>query len=154
MSNVVLLGVRCEIARPAGSGALPSAADPTRFGWSPLAREAVKPWVLRPDDPEPALAFALTEFVELDDGRRVTVRADRGFGVSGGSADPWHGVTEAHLVRDVYTTLLMEDDDPRPPREWLVVRLRELRIDAELAALEETPYLVEFERQILERLDA
>jgi hypothetical protein len=43
-------------------------------------------------------------------------------------------------------------DDRRPLRGRLVECLRRLGIEVELAALEGVPYLVEFERRILERL--
>lgn len=152
MAHVVLLGVSCDLHDPPRPEDYPP-AEPGYVGWSALTREAIEEELAsgRYDDPAQA-SFDLTEFAELDDGSRVTVREDRGFGGRASDGDYWRWETRESLTSNVLATLLPEDDDPRPPRQWLIERLIELGIPVEPTSVEEAPYRVEFSARVLELL--
>lgn len=142
--NVVAFGAVCELAADwtTGFGCPQSEATP------PRAR----------------LAFRLVEFAELDDGRRLELRADRGWtsqqrvahgpvdgtdergsgppNASFDVSDPWHFSTRQSLTTDVLACV--DPDDDESWRRWLVVRLAELGVNVDVAAIRSVPYRVEF----------
>lgn len=76
------------------------------------------------EDFKQGLSFDVHEFADLADGRRLTLRDDRGFTTSiGGPApsDQWRHLTLGHLERDVLTTVLPDDDDTQEQHPWGVL---------------------------------
>ncbi len=130
-----------------------------------------------PDGPKPmTLHFSLTEFADLSDGQRVTLRDDRGFSGSlhavnwdpdtgevidaswhRGSrleslvSDPWRFETREGLTRRVIAAL--DPDDDQEWFEWVVGRLDSLGIEIDPASVEAAPYRVEFGTRVLEELE-
>jgi len=153
MLSVVLLRALCEINDPPRFVDPPASVFP-RSGWSLMTREEVLEQRASQERESPGrtFSFRITEFAELNDGRRVTVREDRGFSGKTSSGDPWQWFTRASLTQDVLGVTAPEDDDLRPEREWVIDRLRELDIVVDPASVEEAPYRVEFENRVLERL--
>lgn len=178
MLNVVALGAVCEVRAddssayadqpvpeiPAGEGRfMPHHPD------LPIRESA--------DRPEPmTLHFSLTEFADLSDGRRVTIRDDRGFSGSlhavnwdpdtgevkeaswhPGSrleslvSDPWRFETRKSLTRDVIAAL--DPDDDQEWYEWVVERLGSFGIEVDPASVEAATYRVEFGSRVLEELE-
>jgi hypothetical protein len=85
--------------------------------------------------------FSVSEFVTLEDGRRVILHEDRGFTMalrSTGRSDPGdlreHETLES-LTRDVLNTVLPDDDKPAEdhPYSWLadLARARGLNVSAD-----------------------
>ena len=115
--------------------------------------------------PRARLSFRLVEFAELDDGRRLELRADRGmnhgepriaYGPVDGTderspgppripfdlSDPWQFVTRQSLTAEVLA--YVDPDDEESWWRWLVDRLAELGVDVDMAAVRSVPYRVEF----------
>lgn len=97
-------------------------------------------------------SFSVSEFVALEDGRRVTLHEDRGFTVglrSTGNSDPGdlreHETLES-LTRDVLNVVLPDDEEPAEghPYSWLadLARARGLKVTAD--ELRSLPYEVTF----------
>ena len=81
--------------------------------------------------------FSVSEFVTLEDGRRVILHADRGFTIgwrSSGRSGSAHETRES-ITRDVLTTVLPDDDEcgEDHPWSWLadLARARGLNVTAE-----------------------
>jgi hypothetical protein len=112
---------------------------------------------LLPPGPDPRdQAFAVSEFVTLEDGRRVLLHEDRGFtmGVrSTGEAKPpdvhW-SLTLEQLTKDVLTVVLPDDDgDPEPhPWAWLAELARSRGVDVSADELRALPYDVVFSDEL------
>ncbi|HKY49807.1 MAG TPA: hypothetical protein VJP45_00975 [Candidatus Limnocylindria bacterium] len=95
---------------------------------------------LRPDDQRDQ-SFSVSEFVALEDGRRVTLHEDRGFTiglrstVEPGPLDVRRGLTLESLTEDVLNTVLPDDDVPTEdhPWSWLadLARARGLNVSAD-----------------------
>jgi len=109
---------------------------------------------LRPprSDPARSQSFSVSEFVALEDGRRVILHDDRGFTLglrSTGKSDPGdlrqHETLES-LTRSVLNTVLPDDDEPAEdhPYSWLadLARARGLNVTAD--DLRSLPYEVIF----------
>lgn len=109
---------------------------------------------LRPprSDQAGSQSFSVSEFVALEDGRRVILHEDRGFTVglrSTGKSDPGdlreHETLES-LTRDVLNTVLPDDEEPAEdhPYSWLadLARARGLNVTAD--DLRSLPYEVIF----------
>jgi hypothetical protein len=105
----------------------------------------------RPDDAR-SQSFPVSEFVTLEDGRRVILDEDRSFTVglrSTGKSDPGdlreHETLEG-LTRDVLNVVLPDDDEPAEdhPYSWLadLARARGLNVSAD--DLRGLPYEVTF----------
>lgn len=114
--------------------------------------------------PRAKLAFRLVEFAELDDGRRLQLRADRGwtsaqriaYGAVDGLgeqghgprsapfdvSDPWRFSTRQSLITDVLACV--DPDDDESWWRWLVNRLTELGVEVGVAEARSVPYRVEF----------
>ena len=96
--------------------------------------------------------FSVSEFVTLEDGRRVILHEDRGFTTalrSTGRSDPGElreHTTIEHLTRDVLNVVLPDDDAPAEdhPYSWLadLARARGLSVTAD--DLRGLPYEVTF----------
>jgi hypothetical protein len=105
----------------------------------------------RPDDAR-AGSFSVSEFVTLEDGRRVILHEDRGFTIalrSTGRTDPGElreHMTIESLTRDVLNVVLPDDDMPAEahPWSWLadLARARGLNVSAD--DLRSLPYEVTF----------
>jgi hypothetical protein len=85
-------------------------------------------------------SFAVSEFVMLEDGRRVILHEDRGFTIGippreSGSADIRDHETSDSITHDVLIAVLPDDDDPGEdhPWPWLadLARARGLDVTAE-----------------------
>ena len=110
---------------------------------------------LRPLRAEPrSQGFTVSEFVTMDDGRRVLLH-DGGRGLAAGGVrttggwrapDVRWGLTLEGLTRDVLTVVLPDDDDdPEPhPWAWLSDLARARGLDVTAADLREMPYDVVF----------
>ena len=86
------------------------------------------PWYARPRRRTKRISLRFTEFADLSDGERVTVRSDRGFGWrwKRKRLGPWHGVTRESLAHSVSDYIVqVEADRPCSP-EWVVERLQRL----------------------------
>jgi cytochrome oxidase assembly protein ShyY1 len=105
----------------------------------------------RPDDAR-AESFSVSEFVTLQDGRRVILHEDRGFTTalrSTGRTDPGelreHTTIES-LTRDVLNVVLPDDDVPAESHPWAwladLARARGLNVSAD--DLRSLPYEVTF----------
>lgn len=98
---------------------------------------------LRPQrlDEAHSQSFSVSEFVTLDDGRRVILHEDRGFTIGWrssselGSGDIRGYVTPESITRDVLNTVLPDDDECAEdhPWSWLadLARARGLNVTAE-----------------------
>lgn len=98
------------------------------------------------------------EFADLGDGRRVTVRSDRGLGWSWNhQRGPWYGRTREGFMREVrdYFEAEAEDCCPVSP-EWVVERLQRLygvEVDPEsVEAALRLPLGIEFGPRLREQL--
>ena len=152
MARVVLLGVVCDLSDPPRPEDYPP-RDPDHVGWSPITRELVEQELAsgRYDDPAQQW-FNLSEFAELDDGRRLTIREDRGFGGRSSDGDYWRHVTRARLTFETLSAVGPDEGDQHPPHEWIVERLRDLGCPVDPASVETAPYRVDFTDRVLERL--
>jgi hypothetical protein len=114
------------------------------------------------EDFKRGVSFAVHEFAELADGRRLTLHTDRGFTgftmASNGPApsDQWRSLTLEELERDVRTTVLPDDDDTgdEHPWEWLAGLLHARGVQVTAEELRLLPYGVEFSERLRERLEA
>ncbi len=102
-------------------------------------------------DQEHTHSFDVSEFVLLDDGRRVTLHRDRGFTIGGvrtigvpGRQDPRAFLRAEDLVADVLTTVLPDDDEcaEAHPWEWLAGLARARGLDVTADDLRALPYEV------------
>ena len=94
----------------------------------------------RPDEAR-SQSFSVTEFVTLQDGRRVILHEDRGVTIalrSTGRSDPGdlrEHMTLESLTRDVLNVVLPDDDEPAEdhPWSWLadLARARGLNVTAD-----------------------
>ena len=98
------------------------------------------------------------EFADLSDGRRVTVRSDRGWSWScNHSLGAWYGQTRTSFTRQVrdYFEAEAEECCPITP-EWVVERLQRLHgveiVPASVDAALQLPLQVEFGPRLLEQL--
>jgi hypothetical protein len=109
----------------------------------------------RPDDARDK-SFTVSEFVTLEDGRRVVLHDDRGFTTglrSTGTTDPGplrEHVTLDSLARDVLSVVLPDEDVPAEdhPYAWLadLARARGLNVSAD--DLRGLPYDVIFTDEV------
>lgn len=178
MLSVVALGAVCEV-REDDSSAYADQPVPEipAVGGRFMPYHPDLPIRETPDGPTPmTLHFRLTEFADLSDGRRVTIRDDRGFSGSlhavnwdpdtgevkdaswhpGSSleslvSDPWRFETRESLTRSVIAAL--DPDDDQEWYEWVVERLGSLGIEVDPASVEAAPYRVEFGSRVLEELE-
>lgn len=123
--------------------------------------------------------FSLNEFADLSDGRRVTLRDNRGFSSASSvvrfvdetdhvpetscdrgsctessigisSSDPWRHTTQASLTQSVLAAV--QPDDDLYWFEWVVERLRSFGIEIDPASVRAAPYRVEFGSRVLQKL--
>ena len=114
------------------------------------------------------LQFTLEEFVDLSDGRRITLRTDRGFGIGplrvvdsmgkihevllGKHLDMiWRFLTRNQLTQDVLTAV--EPDDESNWLNWMVDQLRSLGVEVNESSVLAAPYRVEFGPLVLSKLE-
>ncbi len=109
----------------------------------------------------PELAFRVTEFADLADGRRLVLRADRGFTsrLRGPGADEpgaaWRHETVAGLAADVLATVLPDDAEETGedhPWEELAGLLRDRGVAVSAGELRRAPYAVELSDRVRARL--
>lgn len=107
------------------------------------------------------VSFTVSEFAVLDDGRRITLHADRGWtswARSTGAAepiDPWTFLTREHLEQDVLNVVLPDDAETTGQSHewaWLCELLQRHGIEATVDELKAIPYAVEISDDILSRL--
>jgi hypothetical protein len=93
----------------------------------------------RTPDKARSQSFSVSEFVTLEDGRRVILHEDRGFTIGLGSsretADLRRGETLESLTRNVLSVVLPDNDDAAEahPYSWLadLARARGLNVSAD-----------------------
>ena len=108
------------------------------------------------------VSFAVHEFAELADGRRLTLHEERGFtsGVTLATSGPapsdqWRGLTLEELEQGVRTTVLPDDDDTQDehPWEWLAGLLHDVHgVEATVEELRLLPYDVVFSERLRARV--
>lgn len=175
MLSVVLLGAVCE----ANDRSEPSTDHLTRVGRRPRDERPSqhRPGQVRSNRDKtrkagPAtLSVSLVEFAQLSNGKRVTLRDDRGFSsvnhvacripwlrrlllllpvVKAYVSDPWRFETRASLTRGVLAAV--EPDDAELWFDWVVERLHALGVEVNPASVRAAPYRVEFDSSVLQRL--
>lgn len=99
-------------------------------------------------------SFRVSEFVLLDNGERVILHDDRGYGGKCSSGDIWAHETVETITRDVLTTVLPDDDDTddEHPWEWLAELARDRGIVVTADDLRQIPYQVVLTERVLQRL--
>jgi hypothetical protein len=117
------------------------------------------------------LSFSVSEFAVLDDGRRLTLHAERGWTqcphrvVPPGeplpdewdaALDPWSFVTRESVVQDTLNVVLPDDDDDPDdhPHEWLAGLLVARGVTASPEVLRTLPYTVDLSSRLEDRLAA
>jgi hypothetical protein len=105
------------------------------------------------------VSFTVEEFAVLDDGRRLTLHAERGWTTWGRAAgvatllDPWAVLTAERIRQDVLNVVLPDEDDGEAhPWEWLRGLLAQHDVEATVEELKEAPYTVELSDRVRERL--
>jgi hypothetical protein len=109
-------------------------------------------------------SFNVSEWIELADGRRITLHNERGFsgqvfsyGVTGLplQIDQWEHLTLEHLEASVLTTVLPDDAEVTGadhPWEWLAELAQRNGVEVTAADLRSVPYVVEFSDAVRDRL--
>lgn len=101
-------------------------------------------------DDAPSQSFSVSEFVRLDDGRRVILHSDRGFTIGwtsapeSGSESLRRHETPDSITHDVLNTVLPDDDDSGEdhPWPWLAELARARGLNATAADLRSLTYEV------------
>lgn len=96
----------------------------------------------------------MSEWIELADGRRITLHDERGFTTSAFGPE-WQHETPARLVASVLTTVLPDDAEASGedhPWDWLAELARQKGIGVTTAELRLVPYVVELGPRVLARL--
>jgi hypothetical protein len=99
--------------------------------------------------------FRVSEFALLDNGERVILHDERGYGARiSWDDDIWAHETVETITRNVLTTVLPDDDatDEEHPWEWLAELARARGIDVTADDLREVPYDVVLTERVLRRL--
>ncbi len=98
--------------------------------------------------------FRVSEFALLDNGERVILRDERGYGGRSSSGDIWAHETVETITRDVLTTVLPDDYDidEEHPWEWLAELAQAQGIDVTADDLRQLPYEVVLTERVLQRL--
>lgn len=96
-----------------------------------------------------AQSFHVSEFLLMDDGRRVTLHRERGLTLSGartvgvpGSTAPRVGLTPENLIAQVLNVVLPDDGDEPHPWEWLAGLAGTRGLEATADDLRGLPYEV------------
>ena len=155
MVEVVALGAVVELADPVDRGAAVDKPDATMqprdyyYGLVTTEMEvAEQARMTRTGWPR----LDAVEFADLGDGRRVVLRADRGWGY-------WPPNTPASRWRIAYgreiarmAILILDPDDHDDWERWVVEQLRSAGVDADPASVHAAPYQVEFGTRIQHEL--
>ena len=107
---------------------------------------------LRPQRSEEARSqsFSVSEFVTLEDGRRVILHEDRGFTIDWRSSSESHESPES-MTRNVLNVVLPDDDDESAdehPWSWLADLARARGLDVAAEDLRALPYEVIFTNEV------
>lgn len=102
------------------------------------------------------MSFSVSEFVTVEDGRRVILHEDRGFtfgpvtSVRWGPLDIRGDETLESLTRDVLNVVLPDDDEPAEdhPYSWLADLARARGLDVTADDLRTLPYEVIFSDKV------
>jgi hypothetical protein len=99
-------------------------------------------------------SFRVSEFVLLDNGERVILHDERGYGGKASSGDIWAHETVETITRNVLNTVLPDDDDTddEHPWEWLAGLARDRGIVVTADELRQIPYEVVLTERVLRRL--
>ena len=118
---------------------------------------------LRPEQADPRdQSFSVSEFVTLEDGRRVLLHEDRGFTIGVRSTGEWKprdarwALTLEGLTSDVLLVVIPDDDDDTEPHpwSWLADLARSRGLDVTADDLRELPYDVVFTDKLRQWLAA
>jgi hypothetical protein len=93
----------------------------------------------------------VSEFVTLDDGRRVILHEARGFTIGCGSGDGWEHLTMEDMTRSVLTTVLPDEGAEEHPWSWLADLARARGLDVTAEDLRGLPYEVVFADAVREQ---
>jgi len=109
----------------------------------------------RTPDKARSQSFSVSEFVTLEDGRRVILHEDRGFTIGLGSsretaADLRRGLTLEVLTRQALNVVLPDDDVPAEahPYSWLADLARSRGLNVTADDLRSLPYEVTFTDEV------
>jgi hypothetical protein len=91
-------------------------------------------------------SFSVSEFVALEDDRRVILHEARGFTIGWRSDDSWGNETLENMTRSVLTVMLPDDDEggEEHPWSWLANLARARGLDVTAEDLRGLPYEVVF----------
>jgi hypothetical protein len=98
-------------------------------------------------------SFSVSEFVTLEDGRRVILHEARGFTIGWSTGDSWGNETLENMTRSVLTVVLPDDDEcgEDHPWSWLADLARARGLDVTAEDLRGLPYEVVFTDTVREQ---
>jgi hypothetical protein len=98
----------------------------------------------------------VSEFIQLDDGERIILHAERGFSGQSSTHDIWARQSVDTITRGVLTTVLPDggDSDDEHPWEWLAELSCARGVAVTSDELRQVPYTVELSERVLQRLSA
>jgi hypothetical protein len=97
--------------------------------------------------------FDICEFALLDNGERVILHAERGYGGRASSGSIWAHETVEAITRTVLNVVLPDPEDGEEhPWEWLAVLARAQGIDVTADQLRHVPYEVVLTDRVLRQL--
>jgi hypothetical protein len=101
-------------------------------------------------------SFSVSEFALTDDGRRVTLHEERGWGGRlSTDEDIWNYTTEDEVKETTFAVVRFADDGPDDhPWEWLVELCHAQGIDVTVEELQAVPYEVVLSDRVIERLSS
>ena len=101
-------------------------------------------------------SFVVSEFVQLDNGERIILHAERGFSGHSSTHDIWAYQSVDTITRDVLNTVLPDGDesDDEHPWEWLAELSAAHGLNVTPDELRQVPYSVELTERLLRRLPA
>ena len=99
-------------------------------------------------------SFSVSEFVTLEDGRRVILHEDRGFTIGWSSSGASGHETLESMTQDVLNVVLPDDDEcaEEHPWSWLADLARARGLDVTAEDLRGLPYEVIFTDEVRRRL--
>ena len=155
MVEVVALGAVVELADPVGSGAAVEELDfgmqPRDGGYGPVSSKMLLARRSRMTKEGRPHLYAV-EFADLGDGRRIVLRADRGWlhWPPNTPASRWRISNGREIAK--MAILILDPDDNDDWERWVVEQLRSAGVDADPASVHAAPYQVDFGTRIQHEL--